>query len=157
MSLKGVRNLLFFAILAGSSLLGDEDSGRRIRLGGISVGASYSHGPWSPYYSPYRYYYGPWGLYDPFWYSPFIHPALYGGYGYQPSTGEIKLDTDAKDASVYLDGAFAGTVESLKNFRLEPGAYNLELRDSNQATFSKRIYVLSGKTLRLRPRLERQP
>jgi hypothetical protein len=38
---------------------------------------------------------------------------------------------------------------------LEPGAYTLELRSSN-GSFQKRIYVLCGKTLSIKPQFKEQ-
>ncbi|HEU0140020.1 MAG TPA: PEGA domain-containing protein [Bryobacteraceae bacterium] len=122
---------------------------RRIRLGGINVSAGYSHhsGYWRPYWYPYG---DPW--YSPFsygFYSPFYHPGHYYGFRQQDGMGEVKLRSVDEDASVYLDGAYAGTAKDLKSMWLEPGAYNLEIRSDGTQQFSKRIYVLSGKTLRL--------
>ena len=160
MAQKAAQALLLCSLYvsgAANILAADSDSGRRVRIGGVNVNASYWSGPawYSAYgYAPYRYY-GPWGLYDPFWYSPAIHPALYGGFAFAGNSGEIKIQAAAKDASVYVDGAFAGTVDKLKSFRLEPGAYNLEIRDSNQGVYEKRIYVLSGKTLHLDAKMDR--
>jgi hypothetical protein len=135
----------------------DYKSGRRVRIGGIMVGASYVSGPgWYPYY-PYYGRWGPyWGLYDPFWYSPWIHPGLYTGFAQGPSMGQVKLKSPTKEASVYVDGAYAGTLEKLRSMWLEPGAYNLEVRDYDGRSYKKRIYVLTGKTLELRPDLERK-
>jgi hypothetical protein len=136
----------------------------RVRFGGLTVSAGYSRfsGGYPYNYLEYgRYGYSPygWGLYDPFWYSPFIHPLMYGAYSIQPSMGQVKLDARRKDASVYLDGAFAGTVETRKHFYLEPGVYELEIREPGQNSYKQRIYVLSGKTLEVRPdlRANREP
>lgn len=142
------------------------------RLAGFSVGAGYTHGRyWSPYYYGPGYggfypgyfpYYGYvpalYGLYDPIWYSPMIHPGLYNGFSQQPRMGEVKLDTKSKLASVYVDGAFAGTADKRKHMWLEPGAYNLELREGNSA-YRQRVYVLSGQTLDVRAELspEKEP
>jgi hypothetical protein len=128
-----------------------------VRLAGVMVGASYSRGGfWYPYY-PYAFggYWRPyWGIYDPFWYSPWVSPVLYTGWRGGPSTGSVKLRSADRSASVYVDGAFAGTVEKLKTFQLEPGAYNVEVRGDQDKMFKKRIYVLSGKTLELNAELE---
>jgi len=40
-----------------------------------------------------------------------------------------------KDASVFVDGGYAGTVGKLKTFHLRPGAYNIELRDHDGRSF----------------------
>ena len=143
-------------ITVGAALLtaNDDKPGRRIRLGGVSVNGSYSHGPaWSPYYGGYYPGWSRW-YYDPIFYSPYIHPGLYGGFPYGPSMGEIKLAASDKEASVYLDGAYAGPAHKLKTLWLEPGVYNLELRDTSGQNFEKKIYVLTGKTLQIRADLQ---
>ena len=63
--------------------------------------------------------------------------------------GQVKLRTDQGNADVYIDGAYAGTAQDLKSIWLEPGVYNLEVKAEQRSPFSKRIYVLSGKTLKL--------
>lgn len=107
------------------------------------------YGPWGygPYYRPW------WGLYDPFWSSAFIHPGLYRGYGPGPNMGEIKLDAP-RDASLYIDGAFAGTTQKLKSIWLEPGVYDLRVENPTGAKYRKKVYVLTGKTLKLHAELK---
>jgi hypothetical protein len=128
--------------------------GSPVKLGGITVGGGYSYH--SGHYG-YPYYYG-----YPFW-GPFWGPAWYypgwGGWGYPgfalggrtEFSGEIKIQTPEKSAEVYLDGAYAGIVADLKNFWLEPGVYNLEIKNSADKVYQKRLYVLSGKTLKISP------
>ena len=125
----------------------------RIALGGITVGAGYSRfsGPYYPYY-PYRYYYPAYWGWDPFFspafYAPFYHPLYGTGFARGPNMGEIKLEAD-KRAEVFLDGAYAGFAGDLKSIWLEPGAYNFEVRTGGATSFSRRIYVLSGKRLKI--------
>jgi len=129
---------VLFVLAAGSSFA-------EVRFGGLVVGAGYSSGPsWYPRY----------GLYDPFWYGPYVYPGLYTGFMQQPNMGQVKLEATDKNASVYVDGAFAGSAQKLKSFWLAPGVYNLELRDDRQRSFRQRVYVLSGKTLAIRPKLQ---
>ena len=122
----------------------------RVRLGGISVGAGYTR--YSGYYwpaFPYAYYpawYGFYGWYDPFF--PLYHPGYYRGFSRGLNMGEVRLRTESKDTEVYLDGAYAGRAGDLKSIWLEPGAYTLAVRAPG-TDFSRRIYVLSGKTLRV--------
>lgn len=94
--------------------------------------------------------YRPWG-----WYSPYAYGYGFGGFPVytQPTTGQVKLDTPVKDADVYIDGAFAGTVGELKSLRLEQGSYNLEIRAPGRTRYAERIYVINGKTLKVRPEL----
>jgi hypothetical protein len=150
---------------AGVRLRGADGDGRRVRLGGVSVGVGYSRG-WPYGYGP-RYWgpgwygsaawnpwaFGPgWGWYDPFWYSPLaVHPGYWMGFPHGEGMGEVKLDTEAAQASVYIDGAYAGPVKDRRNIWLRPGTYELQVRDSDKKVYAQRIYVLSGKTLRIRP------
>lgn len=127
-----------------------------VRLGTVSVGGFYSHygGPvyWGPLY--YRYPCGYWPsalFWDPFWSDclyPF-HPGYFVGFAPAPDKGEVKLKVNLKEAEVFLDGAYAGKAEDLKSMWLEPGAYDLSVTAKSQAAFHRRIYVLTGKTLRI--------
>lgn len=169
MALRSFAILTAFALSSVTLLAADDEAKprRRVRLGGITVGAGYSR--WSgpgfyPAYGGYGFYPGYWGMYSP-WYDPFymgwLHPGFYSGFARQPNMGEVKLKEASRDADVYLDGAYAGTAQKLKSMWLEPGVYNLELRSGDRA-YQKRIYVLSGKTMELHPQLvaaaaEKQP
>jgi len=136
-----------------------EKRGRRVRLGGIMVSAGYAHSTGYPgYYWPYPYWsrwISPWysPFYDPCWGGGFFHPGYFSGFRQGPGMGEVKIRGEAKNAEVYLDGAYAGTADKLKSMWLESGAYNLELRAGDD-TFRKRIYVLTGKRLDIRPEFE---
>jgi hypothetical protein len=88
------------------------------------------------------------GYYDPF----------YARYAYRPyavfrspNSGAVKLDTKVKDAQVFINGAYAGTAGKLKKISLRPGSYNIELRAQGMPTYSERIYVVAGKTVRVNP------
>jgi hypothetical protein len=156
-----MRALVLTGLLAAMTASAE---GRRVRLGGVSVSAGYASGPawWGPgYWGPYYGGYGPglwrpWGpaWFDPFWYGGWAHPGFWRGFAQGPGMGEIKLNSAPKEASVYLDGAYAGQVAKLKTMWLEPGIYQLEVRDDGGATWQKKIYVLTGKTLDLRPALQ---
>jgi hypothetical protein len=61
--------------------------------------------------------------------------------------GEVKLITRMKNASVYVDGGFAGTAGNLKHFYLAPGNHNIELRNpSGQVVFHEQVHVILDKT-----------
>jgi len=122
-----------------------------VRLGTIYVGGGYGYygGPyWSGYYpAPF---YSPWfysGWYSPWWGYPAYAPVYFSP---QIDKGQVVLQTRDKSAQVYLDGAYAGTASKLKNFWLAPGVYQLEVRAAGQPPIGKRIYVLTGKTLKVR-------
>ena len=105
-------------------------------------GGGWGGGYWGPaYYGPAWY-----GSYGPGW-GPY-------GYGYVsgPPAGSIKFDTKMKEAAVYVDGGYAGTVEQLKTFKLHPGAHNIELRSPDGHTFyQERVDIIAGKTLKITP------
>lgn len=89
-----------------------------------------------------------WG---PGWYDPFYPWGPYPYAYYPPAyTGEVKLVTDRKDSSVYVDGGYAGQAGKLKKFSLRPGTHNIELRNSEGHTFfSERVHVIAGKTVKV--------
>jgi hypothetical protein len=121
-----------------------------VRLGTISIGAGYGYtsgaywpgGYWAGYYPPP--FFGGW--YDP-WFAPYYAPVYFAP---QMDKGQVNLQTSDKNAEVYLDGAYAGPASKLKNFWLAPGVYQLEVRAAGQPPQEKRIYVLTGKTLKLK-------
>jgi len=119
-----------------------------VRLGGISVGAGYSYG-WSywPYYPAY------WGPYGPF-YGPMFYPGFYDGFARGADMGEVRLRVEPARAEIFLDGAYAGAANDRKSMWLAPGAYLLEVRAPGRAPYSRKIYVLSGKSLRIDTALE---
>jgi hypothetical protein len=100
----------------------------------IFIGGYYG----GPFYGPAYY-----GWYGPGYYAPYaVEPA--------PYAGKVKFETKMKDASVYVDGGYAGTIRQLGTFPLRPGTHNLELRDpSGQTIFQERVDVLAGKTIKL--------
>lgn len=98
-------------------------------------------------------YFGP-GFFGPGYFG-WYGPAYYGWYGPYvvapaPYVGKVKIDTKMKDALVYVDGGYAGTVGELKTFPLHAGTHDIELRDpSGQSIFQEKVDVLAGKTIKL--------
>ncbi|HZS28487.1 MAG TPA: PEGA domain-containing protein [Candidatus Angelobacter sp.] len=135
-----------------------------VRFGGIAVGAgyAYSSGLFCCYGYPYNYGFYPYNAF----YNPFFYPdPFYDFYGYPPydyrnnlayagDKGEIRLSSSVKGAQVYIDGAYAGTTDKLKNFWLAPGAYNVSVSAAGRQTYKERVYVLSGKSVKLKATLE---
>ena len=130
------RRLLVAALaLAGFVLIAQPASAQRFIRRGVFV---------TPYYG-----YGYWG---PGWYGPGY--PYWGGYYYAPhsNTGEVKIDTKAKDISVYVDGGYAGVTGKLKHFNLSPGNHDIELRDpTGRTTFQQRVQIIVGRTTEIRP------
>jgi hypothetical protein len=97
-------------------------------------------------------FYGP-GFYGPAWYGPYGYygPYAYGPYyNVVPNSGQVKFENTPKDAIVYVDGGYAGTVGNLKTFPLKAGEHDVELRDpSGHTYYQEHLNVLAGKTLKL--------
>ena len=131
------------------------------------------------YYYPRRYYpygYGAFGLgyfyYDPYnWYSysprqiyaygPGAYGRGYYGRGYGYDIGELRLRVTPRDAQVFVDGYFAGTVDDydgvLQALRLEAGPYDIELRAPGYQTETFKIRVNPGQKVTYRADLRRLP
>jgi hypothetical protein len=95
-------------------------------------------------------YFGP-GFYGPAYYG-WYGPGYVGPYAVAavPNAGKVKIDTKMKDAGVYVDGAYAGTVRQLGTFPLRAGNHDIEVRNpAGQTIFQEHIDVLAGKTLKL--------
>ena len=94
--------------------------------------------------APYVAYGYGWG---PVWYPGYYY-ARPQVYAVVPRGGDVKIDTHMKDASVYVDGGFAGTTGKLKHFALQPGNHDIEVRNTGgQTLFKDRVHVIAGKTV----------
>jgi hypothetical protein len=102
-----------------------------------------SYGAWN-WYSPY---FGPYGVYVPYW----------GYEGIGAGTAELKLKTNIKTAEVFINGAYAGKAANLKTMWLRPDAYTLEIRAPGYASFSERVYLVAGKTMKIDAELVSSP
>lgn len=88
--------------------------------------------------------------YGPAWYSPYYYPRPHV-YAVVPRTGEVKIETHLKDASIYVDGGFAGMTGKLKKFDLQPGNHDVEVRDpAGRMLFHDRVHVLEGRTIEIK-------
>jgi hypothetical protein len=118
------------------------DRNWHLRLGTVTAG--YSQGPgFYPYGYPY-YLAAPW---YPFW--GLNYPAYAPDFAYSSAKGEVRLAAPTGNAKVFVNEAYAGTADHLKHIWLDPGAYDLAVTVPGGETFQQRIYVLSGKTLRI--------
>jgi len=87
------------------------------------------------------YYYGPaYGWYPHRWYPG---PSVYVA----PITGELKINTEDKDARVYVDGGYLGVVRKTKKFDLRPGSHEIELRDARgNVLYKEKVAIVPGHT-----------
>lgn len=93
--------------------------------------------------------YGP-GIYRPYWGGP----GPYYQRVYVPPDhrheGQLKFDSVDRDADVYVDGGFAGTVRSLNSSWVREGEHDIELRSHGNRTH-ERVYVVARKEAHVRP------
>ena len=130
-----------------------------VRLGTVTVGASYTRfsnaflvSPfWGYGFYPYYLGYAPF-FYDPLYSSYFDEPYA-TGFAFGPDKGEVRLEAKPGSASVYLNDAYAGTAGKLKHMWLAPGAYDLTVAVADGSEFHQRIYVLSGKSLKIQAKI----
>ena len=149
----------------------------------------YSGGGSENYYlnNPYFLYgYGAFGLgylfYDPFWWGYDSWPFGYGGYGYggyggygggygyggyggygegRMGRGSLKLKVEPKDAEVYVDGYYMGTVDdfdgTFQRMELEIGAHRVEIRAPGFMSISFDVRIESSDTVTYRGELQPVP
>ncbi len=106
---------------------------------------SYAYG--RPYpYAPYGYGYPPYGWAAPYGYG-------YDGYGGR-AYGGVRIDLPQRDAEVYVDGYFVGTVDDfdgvLQQANLEAGPHHIEVRDPGFETITFDVNVEPGRTITYR-------
>lgn len=125
----------------------------------------------SPYYGyGYPYYYGypaAYG-YPAYGYPAYGYPAYgngvavggsapygygYGGYSGQPYGG-LRIDVPQRDAEVYVDGYFVGTVDNFNDgaqqANLEAGAHQIEIRSPEFQPIQFSVNIEPGRTITYR-------
>jgi len=121
---------------------------------GINFGFSFGY----PYPYPYAYAYpyaSPYGVYAgaPYAYGGAPYPAAYGAVGVQ-TYGGIRIDVPQRDAEVYVDGNFAGTIEQNNGtVNLEAGTHHIEVHAPGFAPAAFDISVVPGRTITYRTAL----
>jgi hypothetical protein len=122
-----------------------------------------AYGYGSPFFSyGYPYYYG-----YPAYAAPYPYPAYgygyvngyapygygYGGYSGQPYGG-LRIDVPQRDAEVYVDGYFVGTVDNFDGIaqqaNLEAGPHRIEIRSPEFQTIEFSVNVEPGRTITYR-------
>ena len=95
-------------------------------------------------------------FYDPF-YGPYPWwPASAYGWGYNPVfdyRAEVRIQGAPREATVYVDGFYAGTVDdfdgTFQRLPLTPGGHRIELFLEGYRTVRKDLYLQPGSTLKL--------
>ena len=102
--------------------------------------------PWfHPRLYPNPYSYGAWG--------PHLQP-----YDYHWNRGTVRLEVEPEETEVYVDGYYAGVVDSYDGFfqrlHLPPGEHDIELRLHGYRSLQRALYVPIGATFHIKHRME---
>ena len=111
---------------------------------------------YSPFYAGWAYpaYYGGWG-YPAFYPASYYQwPGYYGPYG----GATIRLQIAQRDAEVFVDGYYAGTVDqfdgTFERLDAEPGEHELQVYLPGHRLFQQRVYLQPGKTFNVKHTME---
>jgi len=123
--------------------------------GGVYHGGVYHGGAY--YGAPGSYVFVGGYFYDPF-YGPYPWwPASAYGWGYNPVfdyRAEVRILDTPREATVYVDGFYAGTVDdfdgAFERLPLTPGGHRIELFLEGYRTVRKDLYLQPGSTMKLR-------
>jgi hypothetical protein len=134
--------------------------GHRVYRPGFNLGFFYGR---PGYYGSYFYDSPFYGYGFPAYVNPYVYPAYgygyapygygYGGYSGQPYGG-LRIDIDQRDAEVYVDGYFAGTVDdfdgAFQQANLEAGPHRIEVRAQGFEPLAFDVRVEPGRTITYR-------
>ena len=116
------------------------------------------YGPGYGYHSPFfhpTYLYAPqWGPYS---FGPWGPYPYYRGYYYR-ERGSVRLQVKPEETEVYVDGYYAGVVDSYDGFfqrlSLPPGRHDIELRLEGYRSIQEQIYLAVGQSYRIEHLME---
>ena len=154
-----VRYLMIVVVIAASLTVPTEASAQRrvVRRPAPRSVVYVSARPY--YYRPY-YSYGPSFWYGGYagWYSWYGYPYYYGQfpypYGrYRDYSSSARLEVKPRDAEVFIDGYFVGSVDDfdgwLQRLRVNPGEHELTIYLKGYRTFRQNVLFRPGATLRI--------
>jgi hypothetical protein len=109
----------------------------------------------SLYYGP-RYGY-PGGYHGGYHGAPYYQWPGGFGYGYD-SSGSVRLQVQPREAEVFIDGYYAGTVDDFdgvfQRLHIEPGDHDVLVYLPGHRPFEQRVYLQPGKTFSIRHTME---
>lgn len=89
--------------------------------------------------------------------AQYPYPYPYG-LAYDVSSS-LRLQAEPREAEVYIDGYYAGTVDEFdgvfQRLRIEPGEHEIELYLPGHRSFQRKLYLQPGRTFRIHHTMER--
>jgi PEGA domain-containing protein len=114
----------------------------------FSVGFGFGYG--YPYAYPYGAYAYGYPGYPSYGYAPYPY---YGG-GYYNGSAALRLQVTPRDTQVYVDGYYAGVVDSFdgtfQRLYAQPGSHEVQLYLPGHRSFSQTLYLQPGNTISMR-------
>jgi hypothetical protein len=117
------------------------------------------------YYYPSLYraslFYDPWGpgYYGYYGYGPaYYQYPIYAGRGRYDNSGSVRLQVSPRQAEVFVDGYFAGTVDDFdgvfQRLNIEPGEHEIQVYLAGYRSFTQRFYLQPGKSFNIKHAME---
>jgi hypothetical protein len=114
-----------------------------------------------PYYGYGSYFFPGYGFglgysfYDPLFYDPYYYGySGQGGYGYSRGyrdTGSLRLKIKPREAQVFVDGYFVGTVDEFdgifQRLGIESGGHRIELKADGYEPLQFEVLITPGETV----------
>ena len=157
----GVSALVFGVALVPEEALAQRARSRGVRVSRPVVVRTYVHRPYyySSFYLP-AFWGGPgwgYGYYDPFWYQRYPYPPP-RSRGYDHDEASARLEVTPKDAQVFIDGYYVGSVDDfdgvLQRLHVRAGEHTLEIYKEGYRTIRERVDFRRGETYRVRFTME---
>ena len=88
-----------------------------------------------------------------------IVAGRYPAYRYYDRDASVRLDVKPNDASVYVDGFYAGVVDDFdgvfQRLHTAPGGHEITLYLDGYRTYTEHAYLTPDNTLKIRHRMEK--
>jgi hypothetical protein len=168
--LRKTLGLFLLALLTTAALPQAVEAQRRgvvrrtpVRRSVVYVARPYYPGYYSPFYGGW---YGGWygaGWYNWHgWYPSGFYGQYYPRYGYRyADTGAARIEVKPREAEVFVDGYFVGTVDDfdgvLQRLHLPYGEHEIEVYLPGHRTLRERVLFRPGATVRISGALEPLP
>lgn len=101
----------------------------------------------------------PLDVHGQFRYPPYPGPYPYGSYRYMSPEAELKVQVTPKEASVYVDGYFAGTVDefdgAFQRLRVLPGQHEIVVYLEGYRSIKEKLYLGPNTSRKLERAMEK--